>query len=224
MIEKYYNDYYRGKIKLKDIFKLENTNKYYIKKELKNKGLKTYISYYNNIDFGNEELNNKLKKKYSSIVNRCNGGVSDKYNHYNGMDYMNILEWISFLNDNKNLILELWKSYIENNSEIKYSLSIDRIDNTKGYTKNNIQITTHGFNSWKRGIKPIKVSSEEKIWYFMSCEEASRYFGLHGKYFRLILNNKKESNKYRIYRVKQKCVLDYYKIDDLQSYYKLIYM
>lgn len=188
MIEKYYDDYYKGKIKINEILKKENINKYYFNKELKSKNLKLYISYFKDIKTGENELDKILCKKYSSIVNRCNGKTTDLYGHYNNMEYLTIQQYVDFCKENTLILLKLWEKYIQSGKDFKYAISIDRLDNNEGYLKNNMQFTTVGFNSWKASLNPIKIKYQNKELYFMSCEEASRYFGFEPKYIGRILN------------------------------------
>ena len=63
MIKKYYEDYYRGKIKVKDICNKENISIYYFKKELSKNELKPYMCYFDYINIGTNDLNKILRKK-----------------------------------------------------------------------------------------------------------------------------------------------------------------
>lgn len=74
-----------------------------------------------------------------------------------------------------------WDRYINNNKNLKYAISIDRIDKNKGYILDNIEFVTHGFNSWKDNITPIEVIFKDKKYYFLSSEEGSRYFGEYAR-------------------------------------------
>lgn len=178
MISKYYYDYYRGKIRDKEINEIEGLKKGQLSKILKKLGLKTYMTYFKDIDTGDVKLNEMLRDKYASIVNRCNGMGTDKYGHYNGTEYMTIQEYVEFCNNNKDTLIEMWEQYMISGKSRKYAISIDRIDNNKGYVKGNMQFILNGFNSWKRGITPIKVTHDGVTKYFMSSEEGSRHYGL----------------------------------------------
>ena len=198
MIYGYYEDYYKGKVQGKDICKRENITYYQLEKMLKKNNLKTYVATFRDINTGVKELDKILKKKYSSIVNRCNGGTTDHYNRYKGVEYLTIIEWVEFCNSNKVKLVQMWNEYIENNRDNKYTISIDRVNNNKGYMSNNIEFVTHGFNSWKRSLKrPIKAKSiNENGWkYFMTCEEGGKRFGLRPQTLGEILRKVKYHNK-----------------------------
>jgi len=132
----------------------------------------------NQIDTGYQELNQTLKTKYMSIVNRCTGKSTDKYGHYKGTEYMTIIEWVNLCNANKNILADLWSDYLLNGKSLKYSPSIDRLDNAKGYIEENIEFVPHGYNSWKRNIYPVSVEHNAETHYFMSSEEGSRFYGV----------------------------------------------
>ncbi len=224
MINKYYEDYYRGRIQGKAICKKEGISYYQLEKILKKYNLKTYVSTFNDINTGIKELDRVLKKKYSSVVNRCNGGSSDHYDKYKDMEYLTIMEWVKFCNDSKELLTDMWKEYLQSNKDNKYNISVDRIDNKKGYTVDNIEFVTHGFNSWKRNLKrPIKVKliSGNKWKYFMTCEEGSKYYGLRPQTLGEILRNVKYHNKdYEVIETTIDEVLRNTKTSSIMEYYE----
>lgn len=198
MLENYLEDYYKGKINGREISKELGISYYKFEKTLKEKGLKSYVMHFEEMNTGDEELDRLMRKKYSSIVDRCNGGHTDKYGKYNGMDYLNVIEYVEFCNDNKKELLDLWNIYLENDRELKYAISVDRINDDKGYTVDNIEFVTHGFNAWKRSIdRPIKAKRvNENEWkYFMSCAEGSVSYGLRHQVFGEILRKVKYHRK-----------------------------
>ena len=178
MIEKYYNDYFKGKITARNICELESISNSVFIRRLKKVGLKPYKSYYKDIKIGDDDLNKMLRNKYSSIASRCSGNSTDKYGHYNGLDYMTIQEYVLLCNENKELLNYMWNEYIDSGKDRKHTISVDRINNNKGYVVGNLQFILNGFNSWKRGITPVRVTHKGETKYFMSSEEASRSYGL----------------------------------------------
>jgi hypothetical protein len=178
MFKQYLDDYYKSKINVKEICKLTDSSPTSFRRYLKKNGLVPRQEYLKRIDTGIDKLNQTLRDRYSSIVNRCNGKTTDHYGHYKGKPYMPVYEWVEFCNQNKELLVAMWSVYEINNRSSKYAVSVDRHNNNSGYTKDNIQFVTHGFNSWKRILNPVKVCYQEETNYFMSCEEASQHYGL----------------------------------------------
>ncbi len=221
MIERYLNDYYKVKLSPKEICKKIDVNQTTFHRKVKKMGLLTRTQWYKKINTGIPELNQILKVKYGSMANRCNGKTTDYYGYYKGKPYMSICEWADFCNKNKNILIALWQQYINQDRDNKYAISIDRLDNNGGYVKNNMHFVTHGFNSWKRNINPIRVTEGGKDNYFMSCEEASRYYGLRKQTIGECLSNKKYHMKgYFVERETIEIVLKNKRCNDLKDYYR----
>ena len=197
-IDNLIKDYYKLKISLSEICQKENTNQSTFYRYLKSKGLKPRREYYGMIQLGDEELNSRMKDKYAGIVKRCTGKPSYKYKEsYEGKDYMTIYEWVEFCNNHKELLLRMWREYIESGKKLDKAISVDRIDNNRGYTSNNVEFVTYGYNSWKRNLKPIKVMHNSNTKYFMSCEEASNWYGVRRQSIGDLLRGvKREIGKY----------------------------
>ena len=175
-LEKYLNDYYKGKITAKEIQKIEGLTRYKFRKIFKENNYAFYRDILSKLNF-EDDLRYKLVKKYNSIKNRCNGESIDKYGHYNNVEYLSIVEWVDYCNKNKDLIIKMWNKYLREDKEFKYIISIDRITTSKGYTKNNIQFVSYGFNSWKDELIPLRVVYKDNIKYCLSRAEASRRLG-----------------------------------------------
>lgn len=223
MFEKYLDDYYKSKINVKEMCKLVNSSPTSFRRYLERNKLIPRQKYLKLIDTGIDGLNQVLKDRYSSIINRCNGKTTDYYGHYAGKDYMPVYEWVEFCNEHKSQLQEMWQVYMEHNKSSKYAISVDRIDNEKGYTKDNIQFVTHGFNSWKRILNPIKVMHENKTNYFMSCEEASFYYGLRRQAIGESLNKSKyHIREYRVEKSTIEEVLGSRGLNNLSEYYELL--
>lgn len=148
-------------------------------------------SFLSKIDTGDKNLDQTMKTKYLSIVNRCNGMSTDKYGHYKGLDYMTLQEWVELCNLNKNILLKLWGEYIRLDKRLKHAVSIDRTDTAKGYTADNIRFVPHGYNSWLRNLFPVKIVHSGETRYFMSSAEASRHYGLNEQRIGEVLKNVK---------------------------------
>lgn len=89
-----------------------------------------------------------LSTRYTEITQRCTNPKSNSADRYNGLEICSREEFKSkFINDPQ--FLYIFDQWGKNNYDILYSPSIDRIDNSKGYTIDNIQILTHSDNSSK---------------------------------------------------------------------------
>lgn len=223
MFEKYLDDYYKSKIGVKKICNEVGVVTSTFNRYLKKNKLRTRTKCFGSINTGVIELNETLKKRYSSIVNRCNGKSTDYYGHYNGKEYMPIYEWADYCNENKELLKQMWESYTEHKRANKYAISIDRIDDKLGYTKENIQFVIQGFNSWKRNIRPIKVTYNDKSNYFLTCEEASYHYGLRRQAIGECLNGAiHHVAGYKVDKSTIKEVLQNRNIDSLEEYYNAL--
>lgn len=60
-------------------------------------------------------------------------------------------EFLKFIEElgNGNVYFQLWSGWQANGYKKKYAPSVDRKDNSKGYSLDNIQLITHGDNSFK---------------------------------------------------------------------------
>jgi len=226
MFEKYANDYYKGRIKQAEICKLENIYSHKLYKIMNEEGYKPYQKVFDGIDTGIKELNRLLRNRYSDIVGRCNGTYGDKYGHYNGLEYISNIEWVEFCNLNKDKLVEIWYKYIIN-KDLKYAVSIDRIEDSKGYILGNLDFVSHGFNSWKRTLlRPIKVIDlqDNEEYYFMSCAEGSDYFNIREQVLSEILRNTLYHDKNFLVEVSTiECVLKNKNCKNIKEYYLRYY-
>jgi len=226
MLNKYLVDYYRLKISMKDICKKEGISGTKFYSELDKMGLLPVRVWYGKMDTGIEELDTMLKGKYASIVKRCNG--SPTYAHatlYIGKEYMPIYEWVEYCNKHKNPLTTMWQKYIDNKRKSRFAISIDRVDDSKGYIKDNIQFTTYGFNSWKRNNRPVSVTHKEETSYFMSCEEASRFYGIRRQTIGDILRgvNRRIAVDFEVKPSTIDDVLAHSGVQTLQEYYNKVF-
>ena len=190
-----------------------------LNKMMKEQGLKTRQELWNELNFDGN-LRELLIWKYRSFVIRCKGkGSSSK--KYIGKEYMSIEEWVAFCNSQQKRISKLWEQYKQSGKQLKYAISIDRLDNNKGYISSNLQFVTHGFNSWKDTIRPISVKHEEQTDYFLSCEEASRFYGIRSQAIGEVLRGKRYAIKgYVVKLVTKEEVLKNKPANTLVDYYE----
>ena len=220
MFEKYLVDYYTKRIGATEICEIEGVPVHFFHLYLSKNNLPSRFIVLNGIDTGDKALDKTLKIKYSSMSNRCRGKATDKYGHYNGLAYMSVFEWRDFCNSNKGILLEMWCNYIDRGKKLKYAISIDRIDERKGYIIDNVQFRINGFNSWKRNLFPVKVTHNNVEMFFMSSEEASRYYGLRRQDIGECLNKAKYHIKgYEVESSDVERVLMETNIKTLEEYY-----
>lgn len=221
MFEKYLTDYYKSAIGVKEICEKEGCVATTFNRWLKSAGYLPRQKWLKLIDTGNAELDKNLKDRYSSMVNRCKGGYTDHYGHYNGKEYVPVYEWVEFCNANKEQLLKMWDVYLKNGRSRKYSVSVDRINDDDGYVVGNMQFVTHGFNSWKRNISPLRVEHDGKVDYFMTREEASRYYGLRKQTIGEIMYGMPYHMKgYEVEKSTLLDVLNAKKVETLEEYYE----
>lgn len=225
MFKKYLEDYYKLKISLKEICEKENVVQSTFYRYLKDNGLLSRRKYYGKINTGIKALDENLKGKYASIVKRCNGRPSYEYKkNYEGKDYMFIYEYVKFCNSQKELLKDMWKVYMNSGKEPRKAISVDRLDNNVGYLKENIEFVTHGFNSWKRNIRPIKVTHENKSRYFLSCEEGSLYYNIRRQSIGDILRGRElYNNSYTVENSTIEEVLKNSNVSNIQDYYNKVF-
>jgi len=223
VLEKYLEDYYKGLLTNKDMASKEGIEEHKIAKMLRSNGYKTYQDVLNDLDFSNKKLKSLMIQKYNDLKGRCLGSPSsDKYQHYKGKEYLTIIEWVKLCNKNKQLLENLWETFINSEKNLKYALSTDRINNDGAYLINNIQFVTNGFNSWKSTLNPIKILYNGNTSYHMSCQEGSRYFNIRQQTIGECLNKKQYCKKeYIVNKSDIKTVLKNQKCETIEIYYKI---
>ncbi len=92
--------------------------------------------------------NKSIYKRYYEIKNRCNNPKNLNYKNYGqrGIKMYNI--WENSYKDFENYVLSLGKTL---DDILIQKLSIDRIDNNKGYFPGNIQWSNHNMQMRNRG-------------------------------------------------------------------------
>lgn len=118
---------------------------------------------------------------YSEMKRRVTKFDKDRPNYYG----LNICDVDEFKNtfEKDPAFLKLYKKWQKNNFERKFAPSIDRIDNTKGYTLDNLQFTSHFENTgkdkrnlcWARKCGKSNIHSFEsqtKLANFLNCSPA----------------------------------------------------
>lgn len=221
MFKKYAEDYYRRKLTKQVICTQEGINQCALYEKMKQEGYIPYRRVLEVIDTGIKELDKALRNKYANIVNRCNGKTLDHYGHYNGMEYLTNIEWGEFCNTHKERLTCLWGEYISSGKNLSMAVSIDRMDKKIGYVVNNMKFVTYGFNSWKETIRPIEVITiNGDYFYFMSCNEGCRYFGIRERALGEILNRTKYHRKdYEVNYSTIEKVLKNKSTSNLEDYY-----
>jgi hypothetical protein len=180
----------------------------------------THKSIWNNLEIEEPKLRLCLNNKYSMIVRRVSG-KHDPYNTYKGKVLLTEREFVELCNERKQQILRLWNQYVVSGKQLKFAVSIDRVDNNLDYTKDNLQFVTFGFNSWKDLINPITVQKHsEQIQYFGSPEEASRFYNCRPDDLREVLRGEKYNRQNAtVTRITISELLKHHNCSDLQEYY-----
>lgn len=223
MFEKYLDDYYRNQIALTDILERENAYPALFYRFLKDNGLKSREGYLQAIDTGDKTLNYNLRVKYNSLQYRARG--LGKYKNYSGANkpFVSAKEWCEFCNERKPLLLKMWNDFIESGKDNRLVISIDRMDNDKGYTVDNLAFETMGYNSWKRNVRPLKVTHKGESRYFFSAEEASRAYGLNEKGIGNVMRGHvKYDDAYDVKDSTIEEVLNHHNLSTIQEYYETI--
>ncbi len=214
-------DYYTDSKSLTEVCEAEGVKYPTFYDYIKSRGLKPYRAYYTSIDTGVKDLDTRLKVCYMGIVGRCKGRPNYKYSfHYEKHTPLPIYEWVKFCNENKETLLRLWNYYIENGSQYKHSVSVDRIDNSKGYSKDNLQFVTTGFNSWKRNINPVKLDFDSKEYYCMTIEEAAGRIGVTRALLSQVIRKVKNFKKYKVAPVSKDKVLGKNDVGSIEEYHE----
>jgi len=190
MFNKYLGDYYTFKASPKEICEIEDKATSTFNRWLKRNGLITRQQWLGAIDTGISELDKALSNRYLFMLKRCKYKRNDRYENYKTMEYMSIIDYVNFCHKNKGTVLRLWNDYTKNDRNQKYAISIDRVDNEKGYVDSNVEFVIHGFNSWKRSAFPINVEHKGTSNYFLTREDASLFYGLRRQSIGEIYNDK----------------------------------
>ena len=133
-----------------------------------------------------------LRTKYQVIMQRCRNKNHKEYESYKNYKVCSSEEFINkFKNDKQ--YLKLYKEWQKSNYKLSLTPSIDRIDNSKGYTLNNIQMITMGKNASKDNKTPVNVynlkgkfirsySSMHEVSMDLKVNSGSIYKFLRGEY------------------------------------------
>lgn len=224
MLDKYIDDYYRSRIGIGELSEKLGVGSNVIYRMLRERNLEPRGRYYKQIDTGIPELDKSLRIKYNDIIQRSRGRKGLTYkNNAKSADYITIIEWVEIINEHKCELIEMWERYIDNGKQKKHAISVDRIDNSLPYYRDNIAFETTGFNAWKRNIRPIKVTVDNESTHFMSAEEASDHYDIRRQSIGDILRGKNKYNgKYEVAPSTIEEVLNSHELSDIYEYYNRI--
>lgn len=226
-LQDYMKDYRLMKINAKDIFTAMGISRTTLYKMMKEQDYVSNQKIYEGLNTGIYNLDYMLKNKYSGIVRRCNGRKSYKYAYnYEGLEYLPINEWVDFCMNNKDDLINMYQRYIASGEDLRLAVSIDRIDNSKGYFVDNMQFITHGLNGFKRNVNPVRVTYNNETRYFMTAKEASRYYGIRQNTFGDMLRgiDRIVGQDYEVEHSDIGTVLNKNNIKSLNYYYEIHYI
>lgn len=125
--------------------------------------------------------NHKRKTKPSFYLGTCYSEISRRVKTYDpsrkiylGLEKCTKDEFIQRFIDDE-CFLKNYKNWQDNNYRRKFAPSIDRIDNTKGYTLDNMQFLNNNENALKAHVIPTSIKKDEKVLVFKTRTEAAEF-------------------------------------------------
>ena len=88
-----------------------------------------------------------LAHKYTGIVERCSGKRGHK--SYYGREYLSEDEWWKWVDKTYKTFMSLYLTWQESGYSRRKAPSVDRVDNSRGYTPDNMQWLTLSANCMK---------------------------------------------------------------------------
>ena len=221
-LQKYMEDYRLMKINDTDIMNDLGVSRSTFQNYMRDSGRLTNNAVQGQLQTGNKYLDSLLRVKYNGIVKRCNGDRKG----YGGLEYLPVNDWVEYCLDNKKQLNKMFNRYLDSGKDLRLAVSIDRIDNNKGYFVDNMQFITNGLNSFKRNINPVKVTYNNKTKYFMTAKEASRHYGVRQNTFSDMLRGVERviGQDYEVEHSNMETVLKNNNIDSLNDYYEKSYI
>ena len=177
----------------------------------------THKTIWSRLEIEDQELRETLNTKYSGMKARTEG--RNGRSRYKGLKLLSEIEFVQLCNENKDRILEIWNKYLESDRNLKYALSIDRIDSSLGYTKDNIQFVFNGFNSWKDELTPVEVACQDETYYFASPAEGARYFGWREDDIRETMRNEYNPHNIKVSKISFQELFSHCSVNTLYDYY-----
>jgi hypothetical protein len=134
-----------------------------------------------------------LGTQYSEIKRRCTTKTKDRLVYF-GKEFCTKYEFINrFINDIN--FLKQYKKWQRSGFKRKTSPSIDRINNKKGYTVDNLQTLSHAENSSKDKKKKIIITRDGKLIKRIESQiKTAKFFNLSPAQICNILNGKAKNN------------------------------
>ena len=151
-----------------------------------------------------------LSHKYKGIVQRATRSKGVRPTGATGKPYLSEEEWKLWCEETKDIFEKLWKEWKESGFNIKKVPSVDRIDNDKGYTKENLQWLTFQGNIRKyileqassRGRIIVEKDGVEIGRFWTQREVAEKIGGHQSNISVFLLGKRKRKKDYKGYMLK----------------------
>lgn len=221
-LQKYMKDYRLMKINDLHIMNDLGVSRSTFQNYMRDSGRLTNYAIQGQLQTGNKNLDSLLRVKYNGIVRRCN---SDRQG-YSNLEYLPVNEWVEFCLEHTEQLNEMFNRYIASGKDLKFAVSIDRLDDGKGYFVDNMQFITHGLNGFKRNVNPVKVTYNNETRYFMTAKEASRYYDIRQNTFGDMLRgiDRIVGQDYEVEHSDIDTVLKHNNMNSLNDYYETHYI
>jgi|OM-RGC.v1.012504837 hypothetical protein len=184
-------------------------------------GILTHRTLWQELDIQEQELRDRLNTKWSQIRQRVAGdSCHDPYGNYCGKQRCSEQEFVDFCNQQKEKLLAMWHRYLQSDRDLKHAVSIDRIDPNKGYTIDNLQFVTYGYNSWKDHLRPVRVTMNGETRCFGTPTEAGRYWDVRtDDVVEVLRGSKYNRHNIDIESISTEELLEAHSCESLQEYY-----
>lgn len=148
----------------------------------------------------------KLYSVWNGIVDRTTNSNSDRYKDYGGRGITH--EFTLFI-DFIDYILPSYEEYLKNSEDNSYNMTLDRIDNSKGYVKGNLRWATQREQASNRrtSVTFKAYSPEGDIYISNNAQAFAEEFDLDRSGISKVIRGKRKAHKdWKFEKTSEKCV------------------